>query len=211
MSLGFFLDRGEMPVVSQQDDPVLFRFVTDANLLRQYDFLQTTVAVALKQPGYVIGHDIVCSLNRYAVDFLCETPGQYRRQPIFISDGQHNPPNFEEVRCLMEECLRYLVANWDQRDATHLAAYVLWRMNWIHPFVEGNGRAARATSYLVLCLKYGMWLPGTNTVLKQIRADRPNYITALRIADKHLIEGAITDVDALEAYLDALLVAQLQS
>jgi hypothetical protein len=30
---------------------------------------------------------------------------------------------------------------------TELAAYGLWRLNWIHPFVEGNGRTARAVCY----------------------------------------------------------------
>ncbi|MEX1365172.1 MAG: Fic family protein [Nannocystaceae bacterium] len=25
--------------------------------------------------------------------------------------------------------------------------YTLWRLNWIHPFVEGNGRTARAACY----------------------------------------------------------------
>jgi fido (protein-threonine AMPylation protein) len=29
---------------------------------------------------------------------------------------------------------------------TMLAAFALWNLNWIHPFIEGNGRTARAVS-----------------------------------------------------------------
>jgi Fic family protein len=32
------------------------------------------------------------------------------------------------------------------------AAYALCRLNWIHPFAGGNGRTARAFSYLIICL-----------------------------------------------------------
>jgi len=35
--------------------------------------------------------------------------------------------------------------NWTIVDhPTTLAAFALWNLNWIHPFIEGNGRTARA-------------------------------------------------------------------
>jgi hypothetical protein len=36
--------------------------------------------------------------------------------------------------------------NWVTKDPLHLSAYVLWRINWIHPFADGNGRTARMLS-----------------------------------------------------------------
>jgi prophage maintenance system killer protein len=31
-------------------------------------------------------------------------------------------------------------------------------MNWIHPFIEGNGRTARAVAYYVFCVRDGALL-----------------------------------------------------
>jgi hypothetical protein len=41
----------------------------------------------------------------------------------------------------------------------------MWRTNWVHPFDDGNGRTARAASYLVLCVKLGYRLPGKKSLI----------------------------------------------
>ena len=66
-----------------------------------------------------------------------------------------------------------------------LAAYVLWRLNHIHPFINGNGRTARAACYFVLCVKLGGWLPGTVILPELLRNSeiRDRYVQALRQAD----------------------------
>lgn len=197
-----------MLVIREADNPGFFRYVTDGNLLRQYDFLETTVQVALTRAGFVIGHDLIKELNNYAVVWLSETNGRYRECPIYIKNSPHQPPNHKEVRELMEECLRYVAEHFAARDALHLAAYMLWRLCWIHPFEEGNGRTARAACYLVLCLKTGMWLPGKSPVHKQIRENRGPYIAALRAADAAHAGGQL-DLSDLERYLGELLKAQL--
>ena len=199
-----------MRVIKEKDDPAFFRFVTDGNLLRQYDFLQTHVEIALREPDYVISHDVVRQLNNYAVVHISNTPGKYRERPVFIENTQHIPPEHGKVQGFMEECLHYIAKNWKTHSALHLAAYALWRLNWIHPFMEGNGRTARATCYLILCVKHSLWLPGTNTVLKQIRDDRTPYYAALREADRaYDPRDARIDVSRLETYLEALLTKQL--
>jgi Fic/DOC family len=63
----------------------------------------------------------------------------------------------------------YVNENWEGSSPVHLSAYVLWKLNWIHPFTDGNGRTARAISYLLLCLRLGYRLPGTNTIPKKNR------------------------------------------
>ena len=66
----------------------------------------------------------------------------------------------------------------------HLAAYTMWRVNWIHPFAGGNGRTSRAVSNLVLCARLGYRLPGTLTVPEQIgrgqRSQRPSHPAPIR-------------------------------
>lgn len=81
-------------------------------------------------------------------------------------------------------------------------------MNWIHPFVEGNGRAARAACYYLICMRQGRMLGGANTVPELIREDREPYYAALRAADRAWHEGNF-DVSELARYLERLLTRQL--
>ena len=103
----------------------------------------------------------------------------------------------------------YVNDHWEDRTALHLAAYMMWRLNWIHPFVDGNGRTSRAVSYLVLCVRLGYPLPGTNTIPDQIAANKKPYYTALEEADKAFEANGQPDVSALEKLLEAHLAAQL--
>jgi Fic family protein len=109
---------------------------------------------------------------------------------------------------LLEELCDYVNDNWDRSTPIHLAAYILWRLNWIHPFDDGNGRTSRAVSYLVLCIRTGSRLPGENTIPEQIARNKKPYYEALEAADGAWKQGVI-DVSRLEELLADLLAAQL--
>ena len=66
-----------------------------------------------------------------------------------------------------------------------LVACVLWRINHSHPFINGNGRTARAVWYLVLCMKSGGLLPGNEILPELLRRNgtRDRYRSALQEAD----------------------------
>ena len=102
----------------------------------------------------------------------------------------------------------YVNDNWAAKSAVHLAAYVLWKMNWIHPFADGNGRTARAVSYVVLSIKLDSLLPGTPTIPEQIAGDKTPYYDALEAADRSWASDRI-DVSALEDILGRMLAQQL--
>ena len=56
----------------------------------------------------------------------------------------------------------------------------MWRVNWVHPFIDGNGRVARACAYIALCRGFGS-LPNVDFTLGM--AGRENdYISALESA-----------------------------
>ena len=82
-------------------------------------------------------------------------------------------------------------------------------MNWIHPFIEGNGRTARAACYYLLCVRSGALLHGRKIVPERIRENRGGYVEALMAADRAWDAGNL-DVSVMEDYLAALLLAQLQ-
>ena len=68
----------------------------------------------------------------------------------------------------MDQFLSVIHENWTTIDhPTLLPAYALWRLNWIHPFIEGNGRTARAACYYLICLRNGGLLPGIKIVPEQ--------------------------------------------
>ena len=111
---------------------------------------------------------------------------------------------------LTEDLCEYVNEKFDACSALHLAAYVMWRINWIHPFDDGNGRTARATSYLVLCVKLRNRLPGKPTIPDLIAEQKGPYYKALEVADAAWAEGRL-DLTALESLLESHLAAQLVS
>jgi Fic family protein len=78
----------------------------------------------------------------------------------------------------------------------------------VHPFIEGNGRTARAVCYYLLCVKHGQLLPGRKIVPERIRESRDQYVFALRAADQAWTAGNY-ELSQMEAYLANLLEAQL--
>src|SRR3989440_9553027 len=99
----------------------------------------------------------------------------------------------------------YVNDNWERSTPLHLAAYALWKLNWIHPFADGNGRTARAISYIVLSIKLNSLLPGTITIPDQIASDKTPYYDALELADVAWKKTGLVDVSGLESMLDRML------
>ena len=193
--------------VREKDDPELFARIQEQNLLRQYDLLANCIEIGISKGVEAFDKYTLWSLNAAAVANIAQFGGRYWEQPIYV--GNHIPPHFEKVPDLMDQCLSLIHENWDiDSHPTSLAAYALWRMNWIHPFVEGNGRTARAACYYLICLRNGGLLPGSKTLPERIRENRQPYYDALKAADQKWNEGQL-DVSKLTTYLEGLLEAQL--
>ena len=108
----------------------------------------------------------------------------------------------------MDDFVNFVNSRWESSDPVGLAAYVLWRLNHIHPFINGNGRTARAICYFVLCVKAGGWLPGNVTLPELITQHRPLYVAALQEVDASLKAGKL-DITPLQNLLSMLLAIQL--
>jgi len=152
--------------------------------------------------------DILRSLQRLAITDIYPCVGEYRDGPISISNTLHEPPHSQYVSGLVYEMCQY--ANEKQADALHVSAYLMWRINWIHPFNGGNGRTSRAASYMALLACLGQDLPGTTTVPDYIAQNRQPYYSALDAADAAWRKGVI-DVSVMEGLIANLLTQQLQT
>ncbi|WP_426123209.1 Fic family protein [Pararhizobium sp. PWRC1-1] len=139
---------------------------------------------------------------------LSKYAGVTRPGNIKITGSTHIPVEAKEVPRFLEEFCDYINDNWHDKNAIHLSAYSLWKINWIHPFVDGNGRTSRILSYLIICAKLGYRLPGVKTVPDQIASNKHPYYKALEAADVAFSAGRI-DVGELEKLVDAHLAVQL--
>ena len=101
---------------------------------------------------------------------------------------------------------------WDRFSPVEAAAFAIWSVNHIHPFVEGNGRSSRAICYFILCVKYGWWLPGSLSLPEQIRIQhRPRYCEILSRMDGQMNGEGLTDLREMTEFLNELLTEQLAS
>ena len=151
---------------------------------------------------------LLLELQRLAVNQIYTCAGSFRDGPVRIDGSPHQPPEHTLVLGFVDEMCGYVNSSWDSATAIHLAAYVMWRINWIHPFFGGNGRTARALSYLVLCAKLGFRLPGKKTIPDLIVESREPYYVALRGADAAW-EGGKLDLTDMESLMESLLADQL--
>ena len=193
------------------DDPDEIARRESENAVAQFDrVLDMVDEIARGSRPFRLRTSMVLDLHRVALEGLSAYAGNFRPSDVEIGQSKHNPPSAHLVAGLIEEMCDYVTDNAQTSEAPHLCAYVMWRLNWIHPFTDGNGRTSRALAYYVLCGKLGYLLPGNETVPEQIAANRKPYYEALEDADRHQEEGRI-DLTMLESLLDGCLATQLLS
>ncbi|MFD1161068.1 Fic family protein [Hwangdonia seohaensis] len=88
----------------------------------------------------------------------------------------HTPPKFEELDALMQSFCEFFNNN-PKEDFIHpivKASILHFLMGYIHPFVDGNGRTARAIFYWYL-LKNGYWLTEYLSISRVIMKTKTQY------------------------------------
>lgn len=177
------------------------------NGFRQYDAAIGAIQTALERGSFKLRPSLILSLQREALAGISSYAGNYRPGGVAIEGSKHQPVGAHLVPELVEDLCDYVNDQWE-RTPIHLAAYVMWRLNWIHPFADGNGRTSRIVSYVVLSIRAGALLPGTPTIPDQIVDNRKPYFDALDAADLADREGRL-DVSKMEELLASLLANQL--
>jgi Fic family protein len=178
------------------------------NGFRQYDAAIAAIHTALDRGSFKLRPSLILGLQREALAGISSYAGNYRPGGVAIEGSKHEPVGAHLVPELVEEMCDYVNEHWDESTPLHLAAYLMWRLNWIHPFADGNGRTSRIVSYVVLSIRAGAMLPGTPTIPDQIVDNRNPYFEALDAADSAYRDGKI-DVSKMEMLLAALLAKQL--
>jgi len=181
------------------------------NGARQYrialDIIRTHVHDA--ERPFRLRSSLILRLHMEALDGIHMLAGTFRNTPVKIGGSGHEPVEAFMVAEETERICEYVNDNWPTKSALHLAAYVLWRLNWVHPFADGNGRTARTVSYVVLSIKLDSLLPGVPTIPDQIAGDKTPYYVALEAADLAWKAKQEVDVSQLETMLEGMLAKQL--
>jgi Fic family protein len=151
---------------------------------------------ARRWAAFTVTPDLVCELHGIATagdPDPRKPPGRVRREDVVIGRVVvlFAPPPWQEVPGLLEDACRQIESK-RAAGTIHAAAYALWRLNWIHPFGDGNGKTSRTVMYLLLCAGFGRMLPG-DTALPDLIARNPyRYVDALVAADKAWTAGTTT-------------------
>ena len=115
----------------------VYQSLAVANGLRQYDFLRSIVAASVQLNRTILSEHILKALNFQAITCLHGNAGEYRPCPVNV--GTYQPPAHYRVPGLMEDFVNGVNRDFGTADPVVLAAFVLWGLNAIHPFINGNG------------------------------------------------------------------------
>ena len=114
---------------------------------------------------------------------LVENAGKYRKQGVGIVKGtkvEHLAPPYENVPFLMKDLFKYLKKS---EEIELIKSCVFhYEMEFIHPFIDGNGRMGRLWQTLILMEKYPVfeYIPFETLISK----DQEKYYRALSESDK---------------------------
>lgn len=114
---------------------------------------------------------------------LIKNAGKYRNQSVGIVKGndiEHVAPPFQNVPYLMKDLFEYLK---DDQELTLIKSCVFhYEMEFIHPFIDGNGRMGRLWQTVILINDYQVFefLPFETL----ISATQDEYYRSLSLSDK---------------------------
>jgi Fic family protein len=127
--------------------------------------------------------DSFLSAHQILMDRLVDTPGRFRNQSVGIVHGKeiaHVAPPAVNVPFLMNDLFGYLK---DDEDLLLIKSCVFhYEMEFIHPFLDGNGRMGRLWQTLILSKANPIFefLPLETLIIQT----QDEYYKALAISDK---------------------------
>ena len=144
--------------------------------------------------------------HKHLMESLIEDAGKYRKQGVGIMKGsqvEHYAPPYENVPFLMKDLFDYLKSS---EEIELIKSCVFhYEMEFIHPFLDGNGRMGRLWQTLILMEKYPVfeYLPFETLISK----DQDKYYKALSQSDKSGNSTAFIEymLGVIDKSLDELL------
>ncbi len=108
---------------------------------------------------------------------------KYRNDAVFVMDNMgvhviYSPPHYAQVETLMNELVSFINTD-DGQHPIVKACIIHFYFVYIHPFFDGNGRTARAISYMYL-LKNGYNFFKFFSISSVVNSEKQKYYKALK-------------------------------
>ena len=192
------------------DEPDYYRqFIRSGNMTRVSYWIDMAVSrQAWQEPQLFINEIAVCYLHALCMNILLPNAGDYRVVEVEIwkaNKKPYRPPKADKVPHHMKKFVEDLNKKWHSHDLIQIASFALWRLNWIHPFENGNGRTSRAFSYFLMSMKEKDNLP----VRDDHSVDNLLQNKFRREYEQTLEEADNGNITPLEKLLKKLLIDQL--
>lgn len=118
--------------------------------------------------------------------------GKYRNRQVYVGDGSGNvifmPPKTEDVPKLMRSLVAWLNSEDTKKlDPVLVAGIAHYEFVRIHPFIDGNGRTARALASLILLLR-GFDIKRFFALDDYYDSDRNSYYAALQAVNQKTLD-----------------------
>ena len=150
--------------------------------------------MATKSARNRITESDVLAIHDLTIQGIYPCAGKYRdaKTRVEITGTEHRPSHPSQVQIEVRDMLEWLYNGGRDQSPVYRAAYIMWRINAIHPFNGGNGRVARALAYLVIVSEVAPVFAGESLPSK-LMARKPEYLDGLQAADK----GDLTPLERL--------------
>lgn len=124
--------------------------------------------------------------DRASDDARVVEPGAIRSEEVQVH--RHVPPAAASLPAFLARFDRFFARHWTSADLLQVAAAAHHRMAWVHPFLDGNGRAIRLQTHCVLWrLSGGLW--SVNRGLARQRADYYRLLSEADMARQGDLDG----------------------
>jgi len=199
------LAEGRNIMASRKDKQEVLNYL---NVLERLD--------AFVEDGKTISEKIVLRIHKQLTKDSLDDPsdsGVYRKKYVVVGNrltGEVNfyPPENEQVPSLIQEYVQWLNSSAAlELDAVIEAGIAHYEFVRIHPFVDGNGRAARVIAALLLYLR-GFDTKRFFSLDDYYDTDRKAYYAALATVDKdvrdvtkwleYFVEGVAVSIEAVK-------------
>jgi len=152
----------------------------------QKDILEVLNAIKVYEKldkYYFLSEKAFLKAHQVLMTGLISDAGKYRKQGVGIVKGtklEHVAPPYKNVPYLMKDLFKYLK---DSDELTLIRSCVFhYEMEFIHPFLDGNGRMGRLWQTLILMSEYPIFefLPFETLISKT----QKEYYKSLAMSDK---------------------------
>lgn len=172
-------DFSEKPDVAKLQRLALAHIEAERELEQRVDGGDLALTAAFLQHAHTALYGRLPIEDRTTPDGRIVEPGVLRTEQVSI--GRHEPPLWSSLPAFLARMDEVYSRNATLDDILLRVAAAHHRSAWVHPFIDGNGRAVRLQTHCALWpLSAGLW-----SMNRGLARNRDTYYAKLDAADSH--------------------------